>query len=242
MKELATALAKAQAAIKPALKDSVNPHFKSKYADLSAIWESCREPLSKNGLSIVQTMDFDAGEVWLKTTLLHSSGESIDGRYPLRPIKQDPQGFGSALTYARRYCLAALVGIVADEDDDGNAASQRNGNGHAAPTTREPERRTEPVEKPPSAVAAFLKGKSLSIVVPGAKAGKPDYTAWGNSLWKAVGACEDVRTLERLWADNSDQLIACKKVDQALHDEVEKSADLRRYDLSQPQTTTLAAE
>ena len=125
MKELATALAKAQANIKTALKDSKNPHFKSSYADLTSIWEACRDALAKNGLSVVQIPGFDANDVWLETMILHSSGESISGRYPLRPQQNTPQAYGSALTYARRYSLAAMVGVVADEDDDGNAASQR---------------------------------------------------------------------------------------------------------------------
>ena len=123
MKELATAMAKAQAEIKAALKDSKNPHFKSSYADLTSVWDACRSALTKNGLSVIQIPNFDGDEVWLETMLLHSSGESITGRYPLRPQQQTPQGYGSALTYARRYSLAAMVGVVADEDDDGNAAS-----------------------------------------------------------------------------------------------------------------------
>lgn len=123
MKELATALAKAQAEIKTALKDSKNPHFKSSYADLTSVWDACRQALTANGLSVIQKTDFSEGEVWLETILLHASGEQIAGRYPLRPQQQTPQGFGSALTYARRYSLAAMVGVVADEDDDGNAAS-----------------------------------------------------------------------------------------------------------------------
>jgi len=125
LKELATAMAKAQAEIKAALKDSKNPHFKSSYADLTSVWDACRTALTKNGLSVVQIPNFEGDEVWLETRLLHASGESISGRYPLRPQQQTPQGYGSALTYARRYSLAAMVGVVADEDDDGNAASQR---------------------------------------------------------------------------------------------------------------------
>jgi hypothetical protein len=125
MKELATAMAKAQAEIKAALKDSKNPHFKSSYADLTSVWDACRTALTKNGLSVVQIPGFDANDVWLETMILHSSGESLSGRYPLRPSQQTPQGYGSALTYARRYSLAAMVGVVADEDDDGNAASNR---------------------------------------------------------------------------------------------------------------------
>jgi hypothetical protein len=125
-------MAKAQASIKTALKDAKNPHFKSSYADLTRIWEACREALSKNGLSVVQIPGFDANDVWLETMILHSSGESISGRYPLRPQQNTPQAYGSALTYARRYSLAAMVGVVAD-DDDGNAASQR---GNSEPETR----------------------------------------------------------------------------------------------------------
>ena len=123
MKELATAMAKAQAEIKAALKDSKNPHFKSSYADLTSVWDACRGALTKNGISVIQIPNFEGDEVWLETMLLHASGDSIKGRYPLRPQQQTPQGYGSALTYARRYSLAAMVGVVADEDDDGNAAS-----------------------------------------------------------------------------------------------------------------------
>lgn len=126
LKDLAAALAKAQSEVKAALKDSKNPHFKSSYADLTSIWEACRTALTKNGLSVVQRTDFSDADVWLETMLLHSSGQSIAGRYPLRPQQQTPQGYGSALTYARRYALAAMVGVVADEDDDGNAASAKS--------------------------------------------------------------------------------------------------------------------
>lgn len=122
MKELATALAKAQAAMKPALKDSTNPHFKSKYADLTSVWEACRDALTKNGLSVAQVTEFDGEQTWIRTILLHSSGEQLEGRYPLRPVQNTPQGMGSAISYARRYALAAMVGVVAD-DDDGQAAS-----------------------------------------------------------------------------------------------------------------------
>jgi hypothetical protein len=125
--KLTEALAKAQGAIKGAVKDVDNPFFKSKYADLASCWEACREPLSKNGLAVIQTTSLaPGGGVLLRTILSHSSGEWIDSWYPVVPIKNDPQGFGSALTYARRYCLSAMVGI-APEDDDGNAAT-----GHGA--------------------------------------------------------------------------------------------------------------
>ena len=123
--ELATALAKAQATIKPASKDSVNPHFKSKYADLGAVWDACRKPLTDNGLSVVQ-LPTDAGEgrVGLTSMLIHSSGQYISCCYSTKLRQDDAQSVGSALTYLRRYGLASLIGIVADEDDDGNSASR----------------------------------------------------------------------------------------------------------------------
>lgn len=123
--ELATALAKAQGEIKNATKSSDNPYFKSKYADLAEVLNVAREPLAKNGLSIMQANEGVAnGYMSVTTLLLHSSGQYIKatGTFPVG--KQDPQGAGSALTYARRYSLAAMLGI-AQEDDDGNAACDK---------------------------------------------------------------------------------------------------------------------
>lgn len=125
--ELAAALAKAQGAIKGATKDTKNDFFKSKYADLASVWDACRDQLAANGLSVIQTMDDAERGITVVTTLAHSSGQWIRGRLTMRPVKDDPQGVGSAITYARRYALAAMVG-VAPEDDDGNAASGRNNN------------------------------------------------------------------------------------------------------------------
>jgi len=119
------ALVKLQGAIKTAAKDATNPAFKSKYADLGAVWEAVKPALQANGFALIQSPNFGDGEMWLETILLHVSGERLTGRYPLRPMKQDPQGYGSALTYARRYSISAMLGVVADEDDDGNAASAK---------------------------------------------------------------------------------------------------------------------
>lgn len=122
--DLAAALVKAQAQIKPAVKDSTNPHFRSKYADLGAVWDACRAALTANGLSVVQ-MPTDAGEgrVGLTSMLMHTSGQWMRDTFSAPLQQNNAQGVGSALTYLRRYGLSALVGIVADEDDDGNAAS-----------------------------------------------------------------------------------------------------------------------
>lgn len=124
IKDLATALAKAQAEIKPALKDTDNPFFKSKYADLASVQSACIPHLTKNGLSVVQSITVIGENTFLVTTLLHSSGQWMKSLAPVKPTKNDPQGLGSALTYMRRYSLAALAG-VAQEDDDGNAASNQ---------------------------------------------------------------------------------------------------------------------
>ena len=122
--KLAEALAKAQGAIHGALKDSANPFFKSKYADLASIIESCRDALSVNNICVFQTTTIIDGKLYLETMLAHSSDQWKRGLYPVRPVKDDPQGIGSALTYARRYGLAAAVG-VAQVDDDGEAAMGR---------------------------------------------------------------------------------------------------------------------
>jgi hypothetical protein len=121
---LAAALAKAQGAMKGAVKDSANPFFKSKYADLASVVEAIRVAFASNGLSYIQTVDpSDKDEVRVETTILHSSGEWIScGVLSLPVSKSDAQGYGSALTYARRYSLSAATG-VAPEDDDGNLAS-----------------------------------------------------------------------------------------------------------------------
>jgi len=123
--ELAKALALVQGQIKGAVKTSENPFFKAKYADLSSVWEACRKPLSANNLAVVQTTDFIDGYpgVIIETMLLHSSGEWIKGRLGICPAKTDPQSMGSAITYARRYALAAIVGI-APEDDDAEGATE----------------------------------------------------------------------------------------------------------------------
>ncbi|HYH64310.1 MAG TPA: ERF family protein [Urbifossiella sp.] len=138
IKDLALALSAAQGEMTHAGKGTVNPHFRSKYADLSAVIDALKPALAKHGLAYVQTTDLAAdGGIVLVTTLLHKSGQWIRGTYPVRPIKADPQGYGSALTYARRYALAAIAGVASvDEDDDGNAAS-----GHPKPV--------EPLAKSP---------------------------------------------------------------------------------------------
>lgn len=122
MKEIAAALVKAQKAFGPALKTHSNPHFKSKYADLSACIEAVIDGLNSNGIFLMQPAHECADGVTVETIFIHESGEQLSaGKLHVPAVKQDPQGYGSALTYARRYSLMAACGI-APEDDDGNAA------------------------------------------------------------------------------------------------------------------------
>lgn len=122
--ELATALAKAQGEIASASKSSENPHFRSRYADLASVWDACRASLSKNGLSVIQTVGQDEAGFVLNTTLCHSSGQWIESQMHLLLAKQDMQGLGSAITYARRYSLASIVGVAQDDDDAEGAVNR----------------------------------------------------------------------------------------------------------------------
>ncbi len=121
---LAAALAKAQALIKPAIKDATNPHFKSKFADLASVWEAIRVPLATNGLAVSQLPTVDGNKVTVTTLLLHASGQWIRSDLTMVVAQNTPQGIGSCITYARRYALSAVVGVVAELDDDGNGASK----------------------------------------------------------------------------------------------------------------------
>jgi len=125
IKELAVALAKAQGAMETAKKQNTNFHFKNRYADLTSVWDACREPLTSNGLSIVQSPRTSWHEghcvVEVMTMMLHVSGEWMSDVLAVPVSKPDAQGIGSATTYARRYALSGFAGVTAD-DDDGNAA------------------------------------------------------------------------------------------------------------------------
>ena len=126
--EIAAALSVAQAEINPAEKNATNPHLKNKYANISAIYDAVREVLPKHGLCVVQTMlPTDGTRAHVRTTLAHKSGQWFASECVMPLDRQGgAQGMGSAITYARRYSLSAILGVVADEDDDGNGAQGRN--------------------------------------------------------------------------------------------------------------------
>lgn len=125
--KLAAALSTFQGTVEKVKKDANNPFFGKKYASLSNILDAIQEPLANSGLSVAQ---FPDGEMCLTTILMHAeSGEYLQATYAIHPVKTDPQGIGSAITYARRYALGAILSINVDDDDDGNAASQPAKNG-----------------------------------------------------------------------------------------------------------------
>jgi hypothetical protein len=122
--KLAEALAKAQGIMENAARNKDNAFLKSKYSTLTATWEACRHALSSNGLCVIQSPEFEGDQLILTTILAHCSGEYIKSKLPITPKDKSSQAQGSAITYARRYALAAIVGISPDEDseeeDDGN--------------------------------------------------------------------------------------------------------------------------
>ena len=132
--KLFEALAKAQSQIKPAKKNRKNPHYKSEYADLVSVWHSCRGPLNDNGLTVIQQPKWIGKDDCILVTILgHSSGQWIRSECPLINVKRDMQGLGSAITYAKRYCITSMIGIPegdeivddVDTDDDGETACQK---------------------------------------------------------------------------------------------------------------------
>jgi len=124
--QLATALALAQGKIRSAIKDTANPYFKSRYADLASIWDAVREPLSSNGLAVLQLPCADGPRVSVTTLLTHSSGQWISSELTMTAKEDAPQAIGSAITYARRYGLQSIAGVAPD-DDDGESAQGRAG-------------------------------------------------------------------------------------------------------------------
>jgi hypothetical protein len=142
--ELAAALAKAQTEIGSVHKDAANPFFKSSYATLANVWEAVRPVLSKNGLSVVQMPGSDERGYYVQTQLMHGSGQWIRSTTYMKPAKEDPQGIGSLISYARRYALQAMV-MACPDDDDGEAAMGRSSKPAESP---KPAVKAKPAEAP----------------------------------------------------------------------------------------------
>lgn len=124
IKQIAEALVSAQKEIKFAVKDSTNPHFKSKYANINSVIDAVKAPLNNNNIAILQSLSpSDDGKLHLTTRLIHSSGEWIEDTAVCPLQKQDAQGLGSAVSYIRRYSLSAFLSLYSDTDDDGQSAA-----------------------------------------------------------------------------------------------------------------------
>jgi hypothetical protein len=170
--DLVSALVKASAEIKTAKKDAENPFFKSKYSDLPSIVDACKSALLKNNLVVTQSTTLVNGVTALVTTLHHTSGQWIRGYYPVTAVKADPQAMGSAITYARRYALSAIVGVVSEDDDDGESAmgrsvysaSKRNGIEYIEPVSRvATQGNSEEPIKAPATADGSIDWKSVKI-------------------------------------------------------------------------------
>jgi hypothetical protein len=157
--ELAKALSKAQADMSGAKKSSNNPFFKSKYADLKEVIECVKEPFADNGLSFVQFPISNDGFAGVETVIMHSSGEWISNEYMLKVSKNDPQGIGSAITYARRYALQAACGVPS-EDDDGESAM-----GRTSKQKKAPEPKPEPKQTKTEAIELLAAAEDFSKLV-----------------------------------------------------------------------------
>lgn len=162
IKQIAAALSKFQGEMEAAKKDKTNPHYKSSYADLRSIWDVIREPLAKNGLAVVQCPRLLEDNFVLITTVYHTSGQSLRSEYPINPVQNNPQGIGSALTYARRYGLSSMLGVVS-EDDDGNAAS-----GKGAPA----DKKAPPKAKPKASPGCINRDQQVRLFAIAGEAGK----------------------------------------------------------------------
>jgi hypothetical protein len=207
--QLASSLAVVQASIEDAPKDKVNPHFKSKYADLATILQTVRPILAANGLSVTQTTGVTPeGAMVLTTTLLHKSGQWMSGDYLLEPAQRTPQGMGSAMTYGRRYALAAIVGIAQD-DDDGNAASDRYNGHQQAPRYEQPAPRQATPAPRPAAPAASTDPFDKWAIAAGEKLGVNKYEVI-NHLAKHFKITGDLSqkwaAVKAMWLDPQDKL------------------------------------
>jgi len=155
--KLALALSKAQAQFSGAAKNSTNPHFKSKYADLWECIAATKDILAEHELAVIQTFSADTDDIIINTTLTHSSGEWVRGSLKMKPKKDDDQGRGSSITYGRRYSYAAIVGL-AQKDDDGQAATEQE---------RKPQEKPALLPNTPAfkrAVARYREEQSLEKV------------------------------------------------------------------------------
>lgn len=196
--KLDVALAKAQSKIASASKDKVNPAFRSKYADLSAVWEACRSALTANEICVSQWPVHSEDNRLHLITRLACSGEWIMCEFSIPADKQNAHGYGSAITYAKRFSLAAAIGVVADDDDDGNAAS---GKGDTAGRVTKEATGGSVTSARPAAKHGQMQGP-LTITALKAK-----MREFGHDM----EACSDIDSLDALLAQSRGVLDQCER-------------------------------
>lgn len=203
--ELVIALSKAQASIPNATMNKINPHFKSKYADLASVLDAIRAPLAANGLAIMQTTEIRDGSLALVTTLAHGSGQWVSSEYPL-PAVARPQELGSALTYARRYSVAAIICNAADEDDDAENAEKGK---------QKIEVKTNIMKEPIDAETGEIFQVPGPIAIPQNNEGVNDWIAFGQMII-ALSKANPSDTDEWL-SSNSDSCAAMAELAPKIH-------------------------
>ncbi len=161
--ELATALCKFQGEMETVGFDANNPFFKSKYATLAQLVDCSRKLLNKHGIAVSQLIEDDGA---VTTILMHTSGQYLKAKVKIEPSKKDPQGIGSAITYSRRYAYAAILGLVSDDDDDGNAATFSKEN--------KPKEKVMPIDIEP----VTLKDRVIGTAMPKFGGDMDKFKAW----------------------------------------------------------------
>lgn len=223
MSEIAKALAAAQAEMSNAVLNKTNPHFKSRYADLAAIRDAVMPALTKHGIAVIQLPTIHNGAFVLITHLRHGGGEIIESIYPLPGSSGKPQEIGSAITYARRYSLAAMCGISAEEDDDANAAEDAARRASATP--KRPATAPPPNTAPPS-------GKPHLIEVQSDEHGAHKWGAWGQAFSAAVRGAATVADLDAWIGANSVPLMHLAEASAKMHERIKTIAAERVAELS----------
>lgn len=198
MKQIASALVKAQKEFGPALKSSTNPHYRSRYADLSACIEAVIDALNNNGIYLMQLTEEHDGGVKVSTTFIHESGEQLSGGSLFMPaIKHDAQGYGSALSYARRYSLMAACAI-SGVDDDGNHATK------TAPPAAPPKATPKTVEVPPP---KKMEGKDSQWQLKVSSEPSTDWNDWLHVVVEqtvfALDMCQNKDDVMNVWRTNA---------------------------------------
>lgn len=193
--DLAAALAAAQSEMENASKSSSNPHFKSKYADLAEVINTVRPVFGKHGLSQVQCPSYEGGMVSVETIIMHKSGQWLSSTVSAPVSKQDAQGVGSAITYCRRYSLAAMAGL-AQEDDDANSAV---GHGKGTPAAKAEPRRPVTEAPPKTAPLTFIKPDDVEAELRGAF-GMDDLASIFTSRWPMMQQHYNKTEIDRIKA------------------------------------------